>query len=209
MPLIVIEGIGGSGKTTLARALTERLKLIGKKTSYWREPGGNIGIAETIRSLIPTANSPTSRFFLFMAARSVLVDQIKPLLAAKEWVVLDRFTPSTLAYQGQWVDEDSILRIDQAARQGVSPDLVLWLDIPVGQALARLNLLDKADLALFEKPEILERAAGRYQRQYDLDQAARQIWRRLDASRPADEVMEQAINRLVVLLATGKLSPHT
>lgn len=134
MPLIVLEGIDGCGKTTQARLLAEALSANQIPHRLLREPGGT-SLGESQRKILLDPQNvvcPVAELFGYLQARAQLVDEVlKPALAAKEVVILDRFSPSTYVYQGSGLGLDlqllsSALRL---AEQGVKPDLVLWLKI--------------------------------------------------------------------------------
>jgi dTMP kinase len=140
---ITIEGIEGVGKSTqigaLSRALTER----GISHSLTREPGGT-PLAEEIRNLVLTAHEEplpaNAELLLMFAARAVhLANKIEPELAAGRWVLCDRFTDATYAYQGggRGMDVDAIAQLENLVQGRRRPDLTLLLDAPVEQALAR------------------------------------------------------------------------
>ncbi len=141
---ITLEGGEGTGKSTLRRALQDRLAEQGIETLMTREPGGSPR-AEAIRALVlnppgGTAFSPLAEALLMNAARSDHLDQlIRPALAAGKWVICDRFSDSTRVYQGVSgaVTPDVILDLERHVVADTRPDLTLILDAPVTLALER------------------------------------------------------------------------
>src|SRR3954447_8774047 len=101
--LITIEGLDGAGKTTLAAALADALTARGRPVRLLREPGG-VEAAERIRALVTDPGlrvGARAEALLYAAARAQLVEEaLRPLLDAGDWVLLDRFVDSSLAYQG-------------------------------------------------------------------------------------------------------------
>jgi dTMP kinase len=142
--LITFEGPEGSGKSTQIQRLAAYLRAAGREVLLTREPGGT-RLAERIRSLVreETDDPPVSRseVLLFLAARAQLVSTvIKPALAQGQWVLCDRFTDSTLAYQGYGRGLNlSLLKVFNAfAAEDLKPDLTLLLDVPPAVSRARL-----------------------------------------------------------------------
>ena len=140
---LTLEGIEGVGKTTqvarLSRAFAER--AIAHVVT--REPGGT-PLAEQIRELVLTARTEslpdTAELLLMFAARSVhLANYIEPQLAAGRWVICDRFTDATYAYQGagRGLGADSIASLESLVQGTRRPDLTLLLDVPVSVGLRR------------------------------------------------------------------------
>ena len=141
---ITLEGGEGAGKSTQARLLGAALEECGVKTLITREPGGAPG-AEAIRGLLLDGEvgrwEPLTEAILHNAARHEhVVRTIAPALAAGRWVICDRFSDSTLAYQGhgQAVAEESLAALQQLAVGDLVPDLTLVLDISVSEGRARV-----------------------------------------------------------------------
>ncbi len=153
--LIAFEGIDGSGKTTQAKKLYEYLKNKGKKVSLYREPGST-EIGEKIRDiLLCHCMDERTELLLFEASRSCLVkEKIIPDLEEGKIVILDRFTLSTLAYQGygKGIEPQIIKTLNEFATRGLEPDIVFLLDLPVEEALKRLKTRTR-----FEDKEFLEK----------------------------------------------------
>ena len=138
---IVFEGGDGSGKSTQARALLRRLRRRGVKVLSTHEPGGT-PLGQSLRRLLKSgeAMTPISELMLFEAARAQLVQNvIRPFLEQGGVVIADRFTSSTMAYQGygRGLDRELIERLNREATGGLEPDLTVFLDLPVETALAR------------------------------------------------------------------------
>lgn len=138
---IVFEGGDGSGKSTQVRSLLRRLRRRGFDVLRTREPGGT-RLGQALRTLLKSGEpmTPISELMLFEAARAQLVQQvIKPFLADGGVVIADRFTSSTMAYQGygRGLDRELIERLNREATGGLEPDLTVLLDLPVETALAR------------------------------------------------------------------------
>ena len=137
MAFIVFEGIDGSGKSTLIGSLVERLKEKELRYKLTREPGGT-PLAEEIREMLLRTEGespiPRSELLLYQAARAQHVEAvIRPSLGRKEWVLCDRYTSSTLAFQagGREINEEQIVWLNDYATDKCYPDLWVLLDLPV------------------------------------------------------------------------------
>jgi dTMP kinase len=138
---IVLEGPEGSGKSTLLGPLAERMRESGVEPVVVREPGGTRAAEIARQALLDPEHpvGPVAELFLYLAARADLVQTIiRPALSAGRVVLSDRFELSTEAYQmaGRGLDPVMVRAANQAATQGLSPDLTLILDLPpeIGQA---------------------------------------------------------------------------
>jgi dTMP kinase len=140
---ITFEGMDGSGKTTQMRRLAERLRVLGRLVLETAEPGGTAIGREIRRILLDAANqelSPTAELLLYFASRAQNVDQaILPALGRGEIVLADRFTDSSLVYQGcgRGLGVETVLALDRIACRGLKPDLTLLVDIDVETSLER------------------------------------------------------------------------
>ena len=140
---ITLEGGEGAGKTTQAKRLAEALKRRGIDCIITREPGGAPG-AEEIRKLIVHGeprrwDALTETMLIFAARADHVAHTIKPALADKTWVICDRFTDSTFAYQGagRGLARETIRRLNTVVLHDFHPDLTLILDLPAEFGLAR------------------------------------------------------------------------
>ena len=140
--LLVLEGPEGAGKSTQLRLLSEWLVARGREVIALREPGGTV-LGDEIRRLLLDPDSdivPSAEALLFMASRGQLVEKVlRPALASKSIVLLDRFFLSTYAYQGagRGISEQDIALANRIATAGLRPDLTLLLDIAPEEGLAR------------------------------------------------------------------------
>jgi dTMP kinase len=140
---VTLEGIEGVGKTTQVARLSAALKERGIDHVVTREPGGT-PLAETIREVVLTARAealpPTAELLLMFAARAVhLCNHVRPNLQAGRWVICDRFTDATYAYQGggRCLSMSHIRDLEIMVQDALRPDLTLLLDAPVRDALQR------------------------------------------------------------------------
>lgn len=147
--LLVLEGIDGCGKTTQIHYLSKWLPNSGlmpknARLHITREPGGTaLGIA--LRELLLSQKNgkspyPTTELLLYAADRAQHVSQvIQPALNKGDWILSDRFSGSTLAYQGYGrnLNLKVIKQLEDIATQGLSPDLTLWMDLPLKDSLTR------------------------------------------------------------------------
>ena len=140
---ITLEGGEGAGKTTLAKTLARTLEEQGIRTVITREPGGTPN-AEALRNLLVEGEtgrwSPLTETLLLYAARADHVERlIKPSLAEGQWVICDRFSDSTRAYQGAagGLSEARIAQIDAATLDGFGPDLSFMVDLDPDVGLER------------------------------------------------------------------------
>ena len=141
--LLTLEGPDGSGKSSQARVLTDRLAGEGIETVLTREPGGT-ALGEEVRQIVlhsvELAPAPTTDALLFNAARAQLVAEvIAPALARGALVVCDRYADSTIAYQGYGSQQsiDEIRGLCRFATGGLVPDLTILFDLPVEVGLSR------------------------------------------------------------------------
>lgn len=144
MTFVVIEGIEGSGKSTLMGGLGAALRAEGYGVVMTREPGGT-AVGDAVREIFldePIPVAPWTEVLLVNAARAQhACDVIRPALAAGRIVLCDRFTDSTLAYQGYGRDLelDVIRNVCAVATRGVEPNLTLLVDLPVSVARSRMR----------------------------------------------------------------------
>jgi len=192
---ITLEGGEGAGKSTLLGKVRERLAVAGIDALFTREPGGTLA-GEAIRGLLldPAYRGlcAETELLLMFAARAQLVrEQIAPALAAGRWVLSDRFTDASFAYQGggRGQPEARIADLEQWAADGLRPDLTLLLDLPVAQGLARAGARGgTADRIEQEREDFFERVRAAYRARAAADPAR---FRVIDASRPLVEVLDQ------------------
>ena len=201
--LITIEGLDGAGKTTLAHSLVAALRGRGIEARMLREPGG-VQASERVRELVkdPAMRiGPRAEALLYAAARAQLVDEaLAPLLAAGEWVLLDRFVDSSLAYQGagRELGIEPVRRVNEFATGGLRPDRTLLLAID--PALGR----DRSS----ERSEPVDRLEAEHDRFFDriavayaeLAAAEPERIRVLDASLSPAEVLQASLAQLEDLL---------
>ena len=166
---ITLEGIEGAGKSTVARALGDELRRRGGEVLLTREPGGT-PLAEAIREILlrrGTENlGAVAETLLMFAARAVHVaDAIRPALAAGKWVICDRYTDASYAYQGagRGVEPGLIDRLAAAVHADLWPTRTLLLDLPVSEGLARAQRRGgPADRFEDEHQEFFERVRQAY-----------------------------------------------
>ena len=132
---ITFEGIDGSGKSTQAKLLIDRLSSLNVENLFLREPGGTT-ISEEIRTVLLNNRkdemSSRTEALLMCASRAQLTkDIIIPEMKAGKWIIADRFADSTLAYQGggRGIDLDWLIRLNAFATYGIEPDLTFYIDI--------------------------------------------------------------------------------
>lgn len=150
MPLIVLEGIDGCGKTTQTDLLAEGLTARGHTVRRLREPGGT-RLGEQVRALLldpATQACPVAELFGYLTARAQLCSEILgPALERGEWVLMDRFWPSTMAYQayGLGLDPAPVQAAINLALGGIRMDHAYWLDVDADEALRRRRAARGAD----------------------------------------------------------------
>lgn len=142
---ITVEGVEGVGKTTNMAFIASWLSQHQKPHVVTREPGGT-PLAEEIRKLLLTTRTETvhenTELLLMFAARAQhLAEVIKPALAAGKWVLCDRFTDATYAYQGagRGISMEKIKQLEELVQNQLRPDLTIMFDLPVEQGLARVK----------------------------------------------------------------------
>jgi len=159
--LITLEGVDGAGKSTHIEFVAQRLRTQGRTVLVTREPGGT-SLAEKLRALVLNeAMDPLTETLLMFAARADHVRQlIRPALEAGNWVVCDRFSDATAAYQGagKGVSMELIQQLAEATHPGLRPDRTLVFDCPYDiarQRLAstgrRLDRFEREDRTFFER----------------------------------------------------------
>jgi len=148
VPFITFEGVEGCGKSTQLKLLDDRLRAAGRDVRATREPGGT-PLGERLRAILLDGAraplDPIAECLLFEAdRRQHLVEVIRPALAAGAWILCDRFSDSTEAYQsaGRGLDSAFIEAVDGRVRDGISPDLMLLYDLDAAEGLARTRRRD-------------------------------------------------------------------
>ncbi|VAW46109.1 Thymidylate kinase [hydrothermal vent metagenome] len=206
---ITLEGTEGGGKSTNLRFIESFLQDQGIEVLVTREPGGT-EIGEAIRAILLnkefSAMGDDVELLLMFAARAQHIqEKIKPALAAGKWVISDRFTDASYAYQGgaRGLDMARIAQIEQWVQQGFQPDLTFIFDLPIQEGMARvrarsaqtgqeIDRFEQEKHAFFEKVRITYLArAQQTPKRYEV----------LDASQPLSMVQQHIQIRLQGLLA--------
>lgn len=151
---ITLEGIDGAGKTTHLEFIAAYLRELGKSVVVTREPGGT-PIGEALRELVlaKPMHIETETLLMFAARREHIQQVIAPALAQGQWVLSDRFTDATYAYQGggRGVAYERLATLEAWVHDGLQPDLTLLFDVPL--AVSRDRLARNAHLDRFEQEQ--------------------------------------------------------
>lgn len=182
---ITVEGIEGVGKTTNLEFIRQDLEMRGVEVIQTREPGGT-PLAEEIRELLLTPRdepvAELTELLLMFAARAQHIERcIRPALERGAWVLCDRFTDATYAYQGggRGLDQSRIARLETLVQGALKPDLTILLDLPAREGMARARARSAPDrfeseaVAFFERVRhcYLQRAAAEPRRFAVIDAA--------------------------------------
>ncbi|CAB4146893.1 Tmk Thymidylate kinase, partial [uncultured Caudovirales phage] len=215
---IVLEGVDGSGKTTQLQALadwlpTSGLMPQGARLITTRAPGGTV-LGQALRGLLlhPPSGAepcPVAELMLYAADIGQLTAQvIEPALAAGNWVLCDRFTGSTMAYQGYGRGLDLVLieQLNQMATSGLEPDLTLWLDLSPVDSLRRRGhrLADRMEAV---RGTFLDRVVGGYA----TENSSNNSWSAIDASQGIEAVTvacQMALKYRRFTLGRSKIHPR-
>ena len=202
---ITLEGIEGAGKSTLARVVGEYLESQGLSVLLTREPGGT-ALAERLRQIVLERGAEPvpalAETLVMFAARALHVENlIRPALARGTWVICDRFTDATRAYQGagRGVDGELIEALARAVQGPLAPDCTLLLDLPVSAGLSRARARSGADSDRFEAETIafFERVRAGY---LAVAQADPQRVSIIDASEPEAQVRAAVLGIIAQLV---------
>jgi dTMP kinase len=210
---ITVEGGEGVGKSTNIAYLEKQLTGHGVDLLVTREPGGST-LGEKVRQLLLAVDEEAvdamAELLLVFAARAQHIStRIEPALAAGRWVLCDRFTDATYAYQcgGRGLDRNAVSALEQLVQGQLRPDCTLLLDAPVSTGMARaqgrgeLDRFEREELAFFERVratylELAETSSGRY--------------RIIDASQSLEDVQQQLLKVCNELTACwGVRHPHS
>lgn len=202
--LISLEGGEGAGKSTLLAGLSAHFERSGMDVLYTREPGGT-PVGEAIRALVldpaHRGMAVETELLLMFAARAQLVREVlQPALVSGRWVLCDRFTDASYAYQGggRSIDATRIGELERIATGGLKPDLTLLLDLPVAHGRARASQRSDADRIEVERDDFFERVRVTYLARAQAEPAR---FRVIDALQPVDAVLQAAVAAIDALRA--------
>ena len=201
--LITIEGLDGSGKSTLVAGLTAELESRSLPVTALREPGG-VELAERLRDLVKDPSlevNARAEALIYAAARAQLVTElVLPLLEDGRFVVLDRYIDSSLAYQGagRGLGVEAVAQINEFASGGLAADRTLYLSVDAATRAARIGERgEAADRLELAGEDFFTLAAEAYD---ELAAADPERIRVLDGAAAPDAVLEAAIDALSGLL---------
>jgi dTMP kinase len=204
--LVSIEGGEGAGKSTVLAAVRAALAATGREVVCTREPGGT-DAGEAIRALLldpaRTLCAETELLLMFASRAQLVRERIEPALARGAYVVCDRFTDASFAYQGggRGMDAGRIAELERWAA-GRKPDLTLLLDVGIDQGLARARSRGaEPDRIERESAQFFERVRAVYLTRAAAEPAR---FRVIDASRPADAVVADVERQLAAWLETRR-----
>jgi len=197
---ITLEGIDGAGKSSHVAWIAEWLGARDLRVVVTREPGGT-PLGERLRSLLlaEPMDLRTETLLMFAARQEHLARRVRPALAAGEWVLSDRFTDATFAYQGggRGLPLGELEALEQWVHAGFQPDLTLYFDLPVTIARERLALAQGApDRFEQEDDGFFNRVRAAYHARAARDPARIRI---IDAQPGLDEVKKQVEKYLITI----------
>jgi dTMP kinase len=190
---ITFEGIDGAGKSTHISFVASLLHERGHTVIKTREPGGT-HLGEQLRALLlhEKMHLETEALLMFAARREHLAQVIEPALARGDWVISDRFTDATFAYQGggRRLDRQKLETLEQWVHPDLQPDLTLLFDVPLEVARARLDRSGELDRFEQEKAEFFAATRAEYQRRAEQFSGRFRI---IDSSKPISEVNQDLV----------------
>ena len=200
---ITVEGIEGAGKSTQLDVIGQFFEQQGIRAVVTREPGGT-PLGEAVRELLLNPDNlgmstDTELLLVFAARAEHLHKVVRPALESGHWVLSDRFTDATFAYQGggRGIEAARIAALEEWVQGDLRPDLTLLLDVPVKAGMARIagrgqpDRFEREDGGFFQRirASYLQRAAAEPRR-----------FRRIDASAPVDQVSREVLNAVGAML---------
>jgi dTMP kinase len=196
---ITFEGMDGAGKSTHLAWFAGTLSQRGLDVVVTREPGGT-PLGEQLREMLlnQPMNMGTEALLMFAARMEHVEEVIRPALRAGKWVVSDRFSDASFAYQGggRGMDWDKLARLEQWVHGDLQPDLTLFFDVPVEVARQRLSNNVSLDRFEQEQSDFFERVRAGYHRRIRENP---QRYAVIDAAQPMDAVKLQ-LERIVAAL---------
>ncbi|AZZ35971.1 dTMP kinase [Bdellovibrio sp. qaytius] len=204
MFFVVFEGLDGSGKSSLMKRLESHLKNQGTDLIMTREPGGTT-VGDEIREIIlkKQAQPPSSRteLLLYQASRSQHVDLvIRPALAAKKWVLCDRFSASSIAFQGggRGISLDQVVWLNNFSTDMLKPDLTVLLDLSVEDSKKRRTNRENQTATSEDRIEAEADSFHEKVRKGFLDQAHAdpKNWLVLNAAHTPEELYQELVKNL-------------
>jgi dTMP kinase len=194
---ITLEGMDGAGKSTHIPNIIELLKARGFEVVSTREPGGT-SLGERLRELLlhESMNPETETLLMFAARREHLAQVIEPALARGAYVLSDRFTDATFAYQsaGKGVLPSKIRELEAWVQEGLQPDLTLLFDVPVSVSIERLASARTPDKFERESQDFFEKIRASYLERASEYPSRFQI---IDANRPLANV-ESSVKEIIL-----------
>jgi dTMP kinase len=189
---ITLEGLDGAGKSTHLNWLVARLRATGRIAVQTREPGGT-PLGEKLRALLlsQAMHLETEALLMFAARREHIAQVIEPALASGEWVVCDRFTDASFAYQGggRGLDRQKLAQLERWVQGDLQPDLTLLFNVPTDLARQRVVGMNR-ELDRFEREqaEFFDRVRAEYLARAE---ASRDRIRVIDATASIDKIHKQ------------------
>ncbi len=204
--LIAFEGIDGSGKSTVLRAVQELLQLAGYDVSVTKEPGGTT-LGRKVRALVQDPGqqlAPCAEFLLFAADRAQHVATvIRQAQAAGTIILCDRMADSSVAYQayGRGVDRHMIDTVNQFALQGVRPDVTCYFELEYSEAQQRIAARSGEKSGYDQLAvDFFERVRKGYEELY---KGRSDVWR-IDARRPVSVSAQEIFSNIITLIGSDE-----
>lgn len=198
---ITFEGGDGSGKSTHARLVAERLEKEGRDVLLTREPGDTVAGKDIREVIVQYELNPRAEVFLFLADRAQHIEEVvRPALEQGKIVICDRFSASTFAYQlaGRQLGDDALVKqMDAFARAGIVPDHTIYLDIAPEEAMKRRQEDTTQDSDRFDDEEL---AFHTRVRESFVEQATEEKWITLSTMGSQEENREEVYSVVIAIL---------